>query len=751
MSQNTNNSARQAALARRIALSTSGKAALSKASADTATTSIVVSSAANSASTAIATSGGSARKAALARRIAMSKGGKRSVANTDRTRNESASVPAAVTSQKAKDKPSEDCGCGCKKESTDISPETVTSSDEIRISAQLQSHQGLVRKLRKNSVRAAALSRRKALSTKGKSALKGGAVSAASAARASNPDMSSRELAKILRTERSAKGKTSNKDVAMKPTGPRRRAASQEAPVKVGESDTASGQTITGTMVDRKNDVTGNEASTCRGITGTEYMGADVFKDYCQADAKPAFNRVSVTSTGAGNSISGVKVGRSSQVTGDEPGSCKTVTGNEYLSAEQVQKFCGADVTAAPSKFSIAETAKGKKVSGNNVGQEEKVTGNDSGADRSLTGTQYMQRAKDSAPAKVAVSKTLRGGSVTGQHIGRSGNVTGDESGSCRNVTGDDYVGLEQYDTFCKSTPAANDKKVGMTNTLTGKSLTGTMTGRSEIVTGNESGTCEAVTGTPYVSQSERFCSSNQMSIAAARNKKGIASAGASMTGTQPGVAGAVTGAEKGACEPLTGTPYIGADQLADVCPAIAAQPGSSDFPQALGVMPWNQFSVASPAAESQIDHMQDGITGCASANGKITGPFGMASGKLTGTEEARFGKAEHQVAVTAMSTPATAEMIDGRVKSRISGEGMSSGIRISGDDWDRGDHVTGTEGLSAVRRNQTIRSSGSIAMSASVPSKRNDEIVVPVSKVTGGSGNTEQGAFVTYSGGARG
>ena len=90
---------------------------------------------------------------------------------------------------------------------------------------------------------------------------------------------------------------------------------------------------------------------------------------------------------------------------------------------------------------------RGKKVSGNNVGQIEKVTGNENGADRSLTGTQYMQRGEDTAPAKVAVSKTLRGGSVTGQHIGRSESVTGDEPGSCRNVTGDDYVGSQTQGT----------------------------------------------------------------------------------------------------------------------------------------------------------------------------------------------------------------------------------------------------------------------------------------------------------------
>jgi hypothetical protein len=37
------------------------------------------------------------------------------------------------------------------------------------------------------------------------------------------------------------------------------------------------------------------------------------------------------------------------------------------------------------------------------------------------------------------------------------------------------------------------------------------------------------------------------------------------------------------------------------------------------------------------------------------------------------------------------------------------------------------------------------------VESKRNEDMPLPVSKVTGGSGNTERGSLVTYSGGARG
>jgi len=55
------------------------------------------------------------------------------------------------------------------------------------------------------------------------------------------------------------------------------------------------------------------------------------------------------------------------------------------------------------------------------------------------------------------------------------------------------------------------------------------------------------------------------------------------------------------------------------------------------------------------------------------------------------------------------------------------------------------------MRRNPTRRGGPMSAMPAQQDPKRNEAVPEPVSKVTGGSGNTEKGALVTYSGGARG
>jgi hypothetical protein len=221
---------------------------------------------------------------------------------------------------------------------------------------------------------------------------------------------------------------------------------------------------------------------------------------------------------------------------------------------------------------------------------------------------------------------------------------------------------------------------------------------------------------------------------------------GSAMTGQQPGIEGKMTGAEKGACETVSGTPYVGSDQAAAACPAVAAEPGAPDFPQPIGGAPWKKFSVEPPAHAADQAAASSAVTGSQYEHGRITGPFGMADGKVTGTEQARFGHG----ASRADEVPAAVEQhTDGRIKSRITGEGQDAGSKVTGDDWDRGDRVTGTEGASATVRNQSRRGApmGAMGARAATPA----EAPAPVSRVTGSSGNTETGSLVTYSGGARG
>jgi len=762
---NTTISGREAALARRRSLSASGKSALTGRAAASPEPTVSSTASSSPASSPVikqaSGSGQNSRAASRARRQAMSTAGKRGVQSTDRVREaDSRSVVSKASSSQAGEEKKAGCGCSCNGEKAACNSESQampamsnTQSSAIRTSAARTA----VRKASVGTSRSAALARRKAQSGRGKAAMNTNG-SQANNVRATNPDMTGRELAQAIREQRSRKGNTGQNKSAptgrMRPSRNGEQDAAQDASWKVGASETSHGQTVTGTMVGRSTEVTGDEASTCRSVTGTEYMGADIFREFCAAEPGKTPDKVSLSQTSRGNSVTGNEVGRSKKVTGDEPGTCKSVTGSEYISASQSEAFCGNRPEPGPAKFTGSETLKGKSVTGNNVGRSSKVSGDEAGSARVLTGAQYMQPEEGNAPAKVGRSETLRGGSITGTMVGRSERVTGDEPGSCRSVTGDDYIGGEQYQGFCDSKPAPQDQKVGSSNTFQGKSVTGTMTGRSGNVTGDEPGTCKTVTGTPYAGaeQYKSYCNSEQTTEVSARTRKARTVSGASMTGIQPGIGGSMTGDAKGECEPVSGTPYVGADQFANACPSVPAEPGSPDFPQMIGETPWGKFSVESPIHAAQNTEVKSTVTGASHGNDHITGPFGMANGKVTGTEEARFGKSEASSSVLEAAIPETAESLDGRMKSRVTGEGMAAGKKITGDDWERGDRVTGTEGASAMGRNPTRRGGPMSAMTATQEApKRNEEVPEPVSKVTGGSGNTEKGALVTYSGGARG
>ena len=755
MADSAKKSAREVAMERRRLSYASGKTGIQKMQSS-GTRATAASSAPATPPRAVGNSAAiSTRQLSLARRKAMSTGGKASVVSKDRTRNDEtgntpvvtvATMAASAVSQIASSTPEQrECGIDGNAEQS-LRPAMNAPVITARAGKKVE-----------NPTRAASLARRQALSSRGKAAISGKGPSVAQTARASNPNITSRELAQTVREERSSKGKCKNTtDSKCRPTGRMRPgmqsgkenpAVAQDAPWKVGASETSHGQTVTGTMVGRSTSVTGDEPSTCRAITGTEYLGADIFREFCKSDTAKSPRKVHITSTATGNVVSGNELGRSAKVTGDEPGTCKRVTGVQYMGAGQLQEFCGTSIEAGPSKISSAETRKGKTVTGNNVGRSSKVTGDEYGSNRELTGTSVMQSGNGGrAPAKVGKSATLRGGSVTGTMVGRNQNVTGDEPGSCRNVTGDDYIGQEQYGTFCKSTPTVTDRKVGVSSTLKNKTVTGTMTGRDSKVTGDEPGTCKAVTGTPYAGAEnyKDYCDTDSASMARARAQQRRGTPGMPMTGIQPGIGGKMTGANKGACEPLTGTPYLGADQFTNVCSSVPADTSSPDFPQAIGNAPWGQFSVDAPSHASRTATEHSAVTGTKYEKGNITGPFGMAGGKVTGTEDARFGHKE----IPALNY--TAQLVEDRVKSRITGEGQDAGLRITGDDWDRNERVTGTEGMSATRRNPTRRG-GMDTMLRQPIIKRNEELPVPNSKVTGSSGNTEKGSLVTYSGGARG
>ena len=695
------------------------------------------------------------RDLVLARREALSKRGKRADTSSDRTRTDLAKIAPKAQA------PAAEAKCKCQGETAAAPALTSLSNRTSQTTSSGADRRATAKRLSQlDPSRALVLARREALSKRGKSANAPKSTTAASVSRQGNPDMSARELSQKVRELRAKVGSAgSSRAGGTRPSGPNRHGAKQaaaaEAHWKVGVSETSSGQVVTGTQANRSEKTTGNEAATCRAITGTEYLGAEVFQTFCQSApvaSQPAKVRVSATTHG--NRVTGNEVGRSEKVTGDEPGTCKNVTGTEYVSANQSAAFCGTSSSSpSPRKVGRSQTQGGQAVSGVMVGRSSKVTGDEPGSGKQLTGSQYVSdqgQVTGRAPTKVASLHTLRGTGITGTHVGRSEHVTGDEPGSCRLVTGDEYVGSQQYADFCGSKPEPEAAKVGFSVTNRAQVVSGTHTGRSSNVTGDEPGTCKVVTGTPYagLEQAGDFC--NSKSVAEIRQRTPVRGSNR-MSGIQPGIGGVLTGAGRGACEAVTGTPYIGGDQLAKVCGAAAAH--DSDFPQPLaGSQPWQQFSIQSPARSAQVGREPAGaVTGTSYEQGsRITGPFDLAGDMVTGTEQFRFDRrGGSQIARGPIEVPVSVDE-DARPTSRVTGEGISAGLKITGDDWDRGDRVTGTEGVSARRRNPT-RPGSKTSMPAALQPKRNEERPEPICRVTGSSGNTTAGSLITVSGGARG
>mgnify|MGYP001814294922 FL=1 len=322
---------------------------------------------------------------------------------------------------------------------------------------------------------------------------------------------------------------------------------------------------MTGTSIDRSGKVTGNEPGSKRAITGTDYVSP--------SNGTTAPEKVDVSHTSHGKTVSGTAVGHAGKITGDESGSCRDVTGTEYLSSEQIQ-VCSTPVPETPRKVSVMSSRGEQPVSGTAVGRSSRVTGDEPGSCHAITGSQYYNTDTElcavSGPDKVASMQTLSGRTVTGSEVGRSPKTTGDEAGGCKPVTGTDYIGADQQAAVCDaSTPVAPVDKVAVDTTWRGQPVTGSYVGRSTRVTGDEHGGCSPISGTPYIGRNQysNFCESPDKEAQEARLKTSALIPATAVTGDRPGAGGSVmTGDERGACEIVSGTPYVGADNTASNC-----------------------------------------------------------------------------------------------------------------------------------------------------------------------------------------
>jgi hypothetical protein len=522
------------------------------------------------------------------------------------------------------------------------------------------------------------------------------------------------------------------------------------APPKVEQGHTLSGQSVTGTMVERSRKVTGNEPGSCRNITGTEYIGGEQFDALCTTRPAPAPSKVSVSHTGAGRPVTGTMVGRSSRQTGTEAGTCRPVTGTEYLSMEHFREICKTTAPAAPRKVSVMSTRGEQTVSGSAVDRSGRVTGNEVGSCRSITGSQYYTTAdfaglcETPTPRKVGRMETVGGRIVTGSEVAPSPKLSGDETFGWKPVTGTDYIGTRQLAELGATAGVAAVNKVVVDSSLGGQTVSGSNPGRAANVTGNEMGACALVSGDQYsgASQLQQFCPPASVAQQRALVRDSASIPATVVTGDRPGAGGSpVTGDERGSCGAVTGTPYLGVDNMPTNCTAGGRFGLRGQSQLSVAEAPVRGFSIKTPAREGR-ERRDGSVTGSAMENSRITGPVNKGAGLITGTPDFRhvdssWRKAKDGAAVAAAQ--------------RVSGEGNQQGRRISGDAWNADTRVSGTEGTSSVARNPSQRGQPRGVGSSAAGFRDLERPEIPDSVITGSAGSARRGAAVTVSGGARG
>jgi len=440
--------------------------------------------------------------------------------------------------------------------------------------------------------------------------------------------------------------------------------------------------------------------------------------------------KVGFSETLSGQSVSGTLVGQSdSTLTGAESGACQVVSGTEYLGTEEFASACSTAPAAAPSKVTTTQTTKGQTISGNRMGQSKAVSGDRSGICSGVTGTDYLPADQSSlfcgaeaakvkkpnggfsvAPGPSAPSNAVEGSKVSG------GNDFPVQSGSIQPSSG-------------SAAPAP--KKVMMSNTFAGVMTSGTQVGRTDAaVTGVEEGYCQAVTGTGYQGQEEVEAVCSNPAPAKPVNKQvgvsGSFSSRQDVTGDRSASPLRATGENKGSFSvassivnqsgAMPGKPEV--EAVVAGHPLTGGQPGPQGLTGA-------QTGACSLVSGTQYQGLDQTNLMCESANAAVPG-------------ESDFPIMIGSVQPVDMSQPLP------------SVEVMEETSVITGDGWDSGSKVTGAGGPSAVQRNPSIRGmSGQQPMNAA-NFRPNSMEEVPQSPITGSSGNTNDGAKVTLSGGAR-
>jgi hypothetical protein len=177
--------------------------------------------------------------------------------------------------------------------------------------------------------------------------------------------------------------------------------------------NTDDGLAVTGTAVGRSGRVTGNEAGSCRSITGDQYQNLSAYSSECagigggtapaahlnRTRLDPVTNgKVSVAQTWGGQRVTGPSVEYRPNVTGDEPGSCLPVTGTPYQGPSTVFGWCGSDEAASATQR-VDSPPEGVAVTGDLPTTSTKVTGTERGQTNAITGSSYYRAMRPAEPA----------------------------------------------------------------------------------------------------------------------------------------------------------------------------------------------------------------------------------------------------------------------------------------------------------------------------------------------------------------
>ncbi|MDW8370288.1 MAG: CsoS2 family carboxysome shell protein [Geminicoccaceae bacterium] len=483
--------------------------------------------------------------------------------------------------------------------------------------------------------------------------------------------------------------------------------------------------------------------------------------------------KVVAVTTEAQQRVTGIRIGHATKVTGVEAGLAKPISGTPYIGPDE-----GATIRGTAPKVGVARTEGGLVVSGTLVRSRVPVTGDEAGERVRITGEADPRLADDLTPRNetggLALAQFERqanphGHSVFGTNLGRSARWVGSRS-------------------------RERDRPIEVTGG--GQPVTGTAVGRSPRVTGDEPGSCRALTGTQYLAPARAVLACDPGAApgvtmlprpdpaSGGKVREALTWRGQRVTGPEFEQEELVTGTEPGTCSPVTGTPYQGVASAVRWCPpqtahAIAQRLVRNGPVRVTGDVPLSApervsgiergaerivsgtpyyevpalpapaadglpapapsgFSITTPHRKAMLEAEER-----AARRPKITGSFAVGEGKVTGQLDFGF-----RPRLVFSANPGHRE----GERPRITGEGRTQGFAITGDAWREDPRITGTEGTSAAARNPTMREGERkvFAHSAVFKGKGKDE--PPRKLVTGVIGWTpKSAAIVTLSGGAQG